>query len=199
MKSTADPQNRVNDRGRFKLLSITESTTRTRTIFESEVRMKRGAVMAGTAQFMARAILLQSDAEPDVHEAIHDLESFIWVLSYCAMHNLQLRASEKTTPEEVQAESKALQTLFSQTFSQTTLKGIAAERHGLCQGFLFTTDKDAQKIVKRFMSQALVDLIKDVSQLIYDAYHPFCPVPFDHGSLLAVTDKAIVSLEPLVA
>ncbi|KAG5650556.1 hypothetical protein H0H81_011827 [Sphagnurus paluster] len=192
VESTIGPQNRFNDRG--KLLSVTEPTTRTHTTFESEVRIKRGAVMTGTAQFMARAILLQSEAKPVVHEAIHDVESFIWVLSYCVMRNLQLRASKQTTPQEVRAESKAFQSLFSRTFSKTTTKGIAAERHGLCQGFVFTTDKDVQKIIKHFMSQALVDLMKDVSILIYDAFHPFNPVLFDHNALLAAIDKAIVSL-----
>ncbi|PPQ83145.1 hypothetical protein CVT25_005388 [Psilocybe cyanescens] len=192
VESTIGTQHKYNDTG--KLLSITEPTTRTHIKFEPKAKIQRGAVMTGTAQFMARAILLQSDAKPVVHEAIHDVESFIWVLSYCVMRNLQLQASKQTTPQEVRAESKAFQSLFSRTFSKMTHKGIAAERHGFCQGFVFTTNKDVQKIIKHFMSQALVDLIKDVSELIYDAFHPFRPVLFDHNALLAVTDKAITSL-----
>ena len=41
VKSTVGPQNKYNDRGRF--LSVTEPTTRTHTIFESTVTVKRGA------------------------------------------------------------------------------------------------------------------------------------------------------------
>ena len=53
---------------------------------------------------MARRILLQEverTTEQVVHEATHDVESFVWVLSYCVMRNLYHRASRRTAPKEV--------------------------------------------------------------------------------------------------
>ncbi|KIM86984.1 hypothetical protein PILCRDRAFT_815428 [Piloderma croceum F 1598] len=82
----------------------------------------------GTAQFMARRILLQDlqmTTGNIVHEVSHDVESFIWVLSYCVMRNLYLRASQRSAPKEVRDQSHAIRYLLRQTFGQTITKAIA--------------------------------------------------------------------------
>lgn len=62
----------------------------------AEAARRANGITQGTAQFMARAILEANDANIHVaHETAHDVESFIWVLSYCVMRNLQIRASEE--------------------------------------------------------------------------------------------------------
>ncbi|KAF8968594.1 hypothetical protein BDZ97DRAFT_358403 [Flammula alnicola] len=101
VESIIDAQNRYENKG--NMLSTTDATTCTHTTFESTVTVKRGAVMTGTAQFMARTILLQEvDSNGDVvHEATHDVESFIWVLSYCVMGNLCDQAFKSTAQKEV--------------------------------------------------------------------------------------------------
>ncbi|KAF8230933.1 hypothetical protein L208DRAFT_1399775 [Tricholoma matsutake] len=113
------------------MLSRTQPTSRTHTTFESTVTVKRGAGMTGTAQFMARHILLQGGkhtTERVVHEATHDVESSIWVLSYCVMHHLYHRASQRSPPKEVRDQCHAFRSLLRQAFSQTTTKAIATER-----------------------------------------------------------------------
>jgi len=53
---------------------------------------------------MSREILVPQ--RPVVHQVAHDVESYIWVLSYCVMRNLQLRAVRRAAPQEVQANAK---------------------------------------------------------------------------------------------
>ncbi|KAF8971192.1 hypothetical protein BDZ97DRAFT_1914201 [Flammula alnicola] len=193
--NTVGPVNRYGDRG--NVLFRTQPTTRTHITFESTVTVKRGAGITGTAQFMARDILLQeisTTTERVVHKPGHDVESFIWVLSYCVMRNLYHRASEGSAPKEVHDQSPALRSVFRNVFSQTTTKTIAEVRQSGSSGLLFPRDRDVKDIVAKFMSNALVTLFKDLGGLLYIAANPFTSTSLTHDTLLEVVDKAIASL-----
>ncbi|KAF8971209.1 hypothetical protein BDZ97DRAFT_1346930 [Flammula alnicola] len=125
--STVGPVSRYGDRG--NVLSTTQPTPLTHITFESTV--KRGADMTGTAQFMARDILLQevnSTTEDAAHKLGHVIESFVWVFSYCVMRNLCHRASEGSAPKEVRDECKEFRYLFHRAFGHVTAGGIANQR-----------------------------------------------------------------------
>ncbi|KIL53879.1 hypothetical protein M378DRAFT_201229, partial [Amanita muscaria Koide BX008] len=185
--SVIGPQNRYDDRGR--VVSKTEPTTRTHTTFESTVTVKRGAGMTGTAQFMARRILLQEvqGTTRVVHEATHDVESFVWVLSYCVMRKLYLRASQQSAPKEVRNQCHAFRLLFRQAFGQTSSMAIATERQSGSYALEFPTlHRVVSDIIANFMSDTLVVLFKDLQGLIHRAQDPFNPTPLTHDALLAV-------------
>jgi hypothetical protein len=61
---------------------------------------------------MARKILSLQGTQPVVHQATHGVESFIWVLSFCVMRNVQLWAINKAAPTDVYAQCKAFRTIF---------------------------------------------------------------------------------------
>ncbi|GLB41537.1 hypothetical protein LshimejAT787_1001370 [Lyophyllum shimeji] len=191
---TISPKNRYDARGR--LLFRTQGTTSTHTTFASTVTVKRGASMTGTAQFMAHAILEASTETnaPLVHQAKHDVESFIWVLAYCVMRNLFNRASRPSAPQDAQTQYPALKSLFSQTFSQTTARAIAAQRQSRSLGLRFTTQRDVEAIVKNFMSDPLVNLFKNLQGLVHKVTDPFQPYPLTHDDLLAPVNGAIALL-----
>src|ERR1700678_4434413 len=109
---------------------------------------------------MARSVLLQADniSVRTVHGAAHDVESFIWVLSYSVMWNLYHRAYEQSVSKEVQNERFALRNLFSQAFGQTTPENIAGQRHSVSPCLLFPTKRSVNNIVSSFMSDALISL-----------------------------------------
>jgi len=146
---------------------------------------------------MARHILLQSvsiSAERTVHAAAHDVESFIWVLSYSVMRNLYHRASQRSTSKEVQDERVTFRNLFSQAFGQTTPWAIAAQRQSGSFCLVFPEDNGVNKIISSFMSNALISLFKNLRGLIHHATDPFNPTPLTHVALLAVIDNAVDSL-----
>ncbi|KAF8966884.1 hypothetical protein BDZ97DRAFT_2057176 [Flammula alnicola] len=182
--STISPQNKYNDQG--SVLSITETATRTHTAFESTASVKRGAGMTGTTQFMARQILwgIINPGKRVVHEAKHDVESFIWVLSYCVMRNLYHRAAKETAPKEVGDQCKAFRSLFRRAFSQTTVDDIANARH----------NPDVSAIIANFMSNALVTLFETLEDLVHEACRRLDPTPLTHDALLAAVNNAITSL-----
>ncbi|GLB41613.1 hypothetical protein LshimejAT787_1002130 [Lyophyllum shimeji] len=187
---TISPKNRYDDQGR--LLFRTQGTASTHTTFASTVTVKRGASMTGTAQFMARAILRASSST--VHQAQHDVESFIWVLAYCVMRNLCDRASRPSAPQDARAQYTVLKSLFSVTFSQTTARTIAAQRQSGSLGLIFPTDDDVEAIVKNFMSDPLVNLFATLGGLVHKATDPFEPYPLTHDDLLAPVNDAIALL-----
>ena len=146
---------------------------------------------------MAQRILLQSvsiSAERTVHEAAHDVESFIWVLSYSVMRNLYHRASQRSTSKEVQDERVTFRNLFSQAFGQTTPWAIAAQRQSGSFCLVFPEDNGVNKIVSSFMTGALISLFKNLRGLIHYATDPFNPTPLTHVALLAVINNAVDSL-----
>jgi hypothetical protein len=121
---------------------------------------------------MARHILLQGGkgkhtTERVVHEATHDVESFVWVLSYCVMRNLYHRASQRSSPKEVRDQCHAFRSLIRQAFGQTTTKAIATERQSGSYALNFPTDDDVIEITTSFMSDALVALFRDLRGLIH--------------------------------
>lgn len=188
------PQNRYNDQGR--LISRTQATTRTHVTFESIVTVKRGAGMTGTAQFMARQMLRGATqaAERVVHEARHDVESFLWVLSYCVMRSLYHRASKKSAPKEVRGQCAAFRSLFRLTFGWQTPKAIAGARQSGSDGLIFPTDPDVRAIVANFMTEALVALFVALRILIHRAGDPLDPTPLTHDALLGAVNDTIALL-----
>ncbi|KAF8966888.1 hypothetical protein BDZ97DRAFT_585476 [Flammula alnicola] len=192
--STVNPQNRHNDR--WHMLSGTETATRTYTTFESTVSVKQGAGMTGTTQFMAWQILwgVINPGKRVVHEAKHDVESFIWVLSYCVMRNLYHRAAKGTAPKEVGDQCKAFRFLFRRAFSQTTVDHIANERHSWSRGLIFPQDQRINAIITNFMSNALATLFETLQILVHRAGDPGDRTPLTHDALLAAVNDAIASL-----
>ena len=145
---------------------------------------------------MARHILLQGGkhtTERVVHEATHDVESFVWVLSYCVMRNLYHRASQRSAPKEVRDQCHAFRSLLRQAFGQTTTKAIATERQSGSYALTFPTDDDVIEITTSFMSDALVALFQDLRGLIHCAADPFNPTPLTHDSILAVVNQRLAS------
>jgi hypothetical protein len=147
---------------------------------------------------MARRILLQEverTTQRVVHEATHDVESFVWVLSYCVMRNLYHRASQRSAPKEVREQCRAFRSLFRQAFGQTTTKAIATERQSGSYALTFPRDDDVIEITTSFMSDALVALFKDLQGLIYRAMDPFTNTnPLTHDVLLLVVCHRLESL-----
>ena len=147
---------------------------------------------------MARDILLReewSTTEWVVHEATHDVESFVWVLSYCVMRNLCHRASRRTAPKEVRDQCHAFRILFYQAFGQTTALSIAAERQSRSIALTFPRmTRRVGEITKSFVSDALVALFQDLQDLISRAAIIFNPTPLTHDSLLAVVNQRLASL-----
>jgi len=147
---------------------------------------------------MARSILLQSvsnSAGRIVHEAAHDVESFIWVLSYSVMRNLNHRASERSASKEVRDQRVAFRNLFSQAFGQTTPENIAERRQSGSSCLLFPDNRRVNEIISSFMSNALIFLFKGLQGLIHRATDPFNPTPLTHDALLRVVNNAINSLQ----
>jgi hypothetical protein len=137
---------------------------------------------------MARQILLQGGAV--VHEAAHDVESFIWVLSYCVMRNLCYRASQSSAPE-VRNQCRVFRSLFREAFGRTTAKAIAHERHSMCYALIFIEDNDVNEVITKCMSEPLIALFHDLRGLMHRLDDPFNPTPLTHDSLLAVVDQRL--------
>ncbi|KAF8072220.1 hypothetical protein FPV67DRAFT_1623101 [Lyophyllum atratum] len=188
---TISPKNRYDDQGRF--LYKRQETTSTHTKFASTVTVQRGANMTGTAQFMAVQIL---DASSDtVHQARHDIESFIWVLSYCVLRSLHRRASDQSAPQDARAQFVALKVIFSKTFSQTTAEDIAQQRQSGSRGLKFPKNSAVEALVKNFMSAPLVNLFAALQGLVHKATDPFHPTSLTHDDLLAPVNDAIALLQ----
>ena len=147
---------------------------------------------------MARRILLQEverTTERVVHEATHDVESFVWVLSYCVMRNLYQRASQRSAPKEAREQCHAFRSLLRRAFGQTTTMAIATERQSGSYGLTFPRLHYVNDIIANFMSNALVALFKDLQGLIHHATDPFNPIPLTHAALLAAVNQKLVSLQ----
>ena len=146
---------------------------------------------------MARKILLQGakrTAVQVVHESTHDVESFIWVLSYCVMRNLCHRASQRFAPMEVRNQSHALKVRLRRAFGQTTTGFIAELRQSGSSALTFPEESDVNEITRSFMSDALVALFHDLRGLIHRHDDPFDPTALTHDSLLAVVNQRLASL-----
>lgn len=144
---------------------------------------------------MARDILTSKGNV--VHEATHDLESFIWVLSYCVMRNLQTKAFSKDATEAVKAQRNELKKLFVGAFAQTTAKKILAARNSACTALIFPKDEDISEIIAAFMGEHLITLFRELEDLVWSVSKPSNPGRLTHDDLLEVVDKGITSLEYL--
>lgn len=148
---------------------------------------------------MAGAILLQgvdNVMERTVHEAAHDVESFIWALSYSVMRNLYHRASQQSVSKEVRDQRVTFRYLFGQAFGQTTPRAIASQRHGWAYCLTFPRDRGVNKIVSSFMSDALISFFRVLQGIIHHANDPVNPPsPLTHDALLEVVNTAISNLQ----
>ncbi|KAF8174888.1 hypothetical protein BJ912DRAFT_989460 [Pholiota molesta] len=165
-----------------------EPMTRTHPIFE------------GTPQFMSRALLLQ--AENGVTRFVHgpndDVESFIWVLSYCVMRNLHHQASHHAL-EDIRDQSASLQSVFREAFGQVTAWNLASHRHSNADALEFPITRAIDKIIEAFMSEALIDLFVDFQVLLADAHKPRpYSTPLTHDILLTKVGKAIAKLDGVI-
>ena len=125
---------------------------------------------------MAWRILLQEvecTTERVVHEATHDVESFVWVLSCCVMRNLYHRASQRSAPKEVREQCHAFRSLLFRAFGQTITMAIAKERQSGSYGLTFPRFHSVHGIIANFMSDTLVALFQDLQGLIHRAMDPF--------------------------
>lgn len=129
-------------------------------------------MLQGTAQFMAQKILSPQGTQRIVHQAIHDVESFIWVLSFCHMCNVQLRAINKAAPADIHAQCKAFRTVFCRVFGRATPDDIADERQSGSRALTFPIDPKVDRIVTKFMSGPLSELFFDLQILVHAAQAP---------------------------
>jgi hypothetical protein len=135
-----------------------------------------------------------------VHGAKDDVESFIWVLSYCVMRNLYNRASHKNAlqdvgpPKDVQILLSKFRSLFSTAFGETDLGKLAQARSSSAVALVFPEYDTVEQITTRFMSRALISLFEDLKQLVHDN-HPNGSMPLTHDSLLEKVNNAITKLE----
>lgn len=143
---------------------------------------------------MALAILRNKGAI--VHEPAHDVESFIWVFSYCVMRNLLIRYNaSKDVPQEAKNQGKEFRKLFSAAFSQTTFKSIGVARSHSSPALIFPEDEDVDWIIESFMSKTLVNLFVGLRDLIWAVEKPSGGgMQLTHDDLLKVVDEAIESL-----
>jgi len=143
---------------------------------------------------MARNLLLQNTSRPVVHEAKHDVESFIWVLSYSIMRNLYKKASKRSATKEVRDQCAALRSQFRDCFGQATTKAIAHARQSGSPGLMFPEDSDIDAIVTKFMSNAVVVLFQTLQDLVHKAGDRLNPTVLTHDMLLTAVNQAITSL-----
>lgn len=143
---------------------------------------------------MAGQLLRRRINEYIIHQPKHDVESFIWVLSYCVMRNLYRRAFERSALREVSDQRAMFRTLFRQAFGQQTVRSIAIARQSMSDALIFTTEPDVQNIVENFMSQALISLFGDLQVLIHGASSPRDPIPLTHDALLTAVNNTILLL-----
>jgi len=139
---------------------------------------------------MAAAILLQRGV---VHEANHDIESFIWVFSYCVMRNLLIRSSNQPNPE-LKGQCKDFREEFALVFAQTTFKKIETMRNHKSPALTFPENPAVNRIIESFMSESLLNLFLDLQDLIYSAHKRRNAAPLTHDQLLEVINTAINSL-----
>ncbi|KAF7976750.1 hypothetical protein HWV62_5734 [Athelia sp. TMB] len=93
-------------------------------------RVKRGAVMTGTAQFMAMEILQAIiDKVEVVHQVRHDVESFGWVLGYAFS---RYHAAKNRLPGTITEEdwNKKVFLTFSRNFGRSNIDEIYSVRSG---------------------------------------------------------------------
>jgi hypothetical protein len=150
----------------------------------------------GTAQFMAWE-LLQADTQlgPVKHEQKHDVESFIWVLSYCVMRFL-LNLKGNKAAAGMKSEFDELKDLFDLAFGQTTRDTIAAERSSHCRVFSFISNPKISGITTKYSSKPIAKLFSTLRTMIHAAspFMPPEPTPLTHEAVLAQVDTAIESL-----
>lgn len=152
-------------------------------------------MVQGTAQFMARELLdPYQSIQPIVHEKKHDVESFIWVLSYCILRFINDHVLKSAAKSEVQVEAPEFENLFNSAFGKSTRHSIATERQSGSPVFSFVYSPTFSEITKR-MSNALIKLLLTLRQMIHDASSfGASPIPLTHDALLAAVNTAIESL-----
>ncbi|KAF9474503.1 hypothetical protein BDN70DRAFT_997028 [Pholiota conissans] len=154
------------------------------------ISVKRGAAMTGTIQFMTYELLKNNGV---VHEEKHDVESFVWVLSYCVLRSLCLRAFEHNGCPL--SERKEIGAIFQNAFGQTKRQFVANLRTGQANTVTFPNDSESQVswIIQHFMSKALVKLFEDVGSL--PLRKAALKEPLTHESLLLLVNNAIAEIE----
>ena len=129
------------------------------------------------------------------HEARHDVESFIWVLSYAVLRNLCHQASKPSTSQEIQGQYPALRTQFRTAFSQVTAANIAVQRTIVSPALRFSADEEVEAITTNFMSDPLVSLFRFLRTCVHRSQDPEAPTPLCHDILLNAVQDAIVALQ----
>lgn len=206
--TTVSPQDKFNNHGHA--VSKTEPMTHMHITFESKVEVERGAPMTvcyiiatpifwanhflqGTAQFMASELLEQEPTGSVEHQVKHDMESFIWVLSYFVMRNIFDRAS-KSSMQEVRSQCSNFRKIIRQAFGFTTKVDIAAARQSRSAILVFPKRLVINQIVSNFMTPGLINLFHSFETIVHHAHDPQSPTAITHSALLKVVDKAITLL-----
>lgn len=142
---------------------------------------------------MAQEIVLQvSENRPVTHEVKHDVESFIWVFSYCVMRRLYLLAFRHKEPA-VRAQRKNFRKIFSGAFSQTSPDQIALARVWISPALHFPLNGTVASIIENLMNQTLIDVFEALRRLVQTAQADV-ENNLTHELLLEVVNKAIESL-----
>ncbi|PPQ92803.1 hypothetical protein CVT25_004061 [Psilocybe cyanescens] len=147
----------------------------------------------GTAQFMARDLLQYRTVH---HGVRHDVESFIWVFSYCVMRNLYDRAS-KSQDEAIRSQKDSFLQIYRNAFGQTTYREISERRNAECFTLEFPRDKDVAKIVAAFMSKPLISLVIKLGNIIHDGIGRRARNPINREAVLEAVKKTILEIHVL--
>lgn len=127
------------------------------------------------------------EMQPPVHQAKHDIESFLWVLSYTILRHLS--ESSDTTMLETK---KSASNLFKHCFGHLQVATLASKRTGN-SGPIHLMAKFAS--IRQALSRPTVVLLENIEDMLMAAHRRNEPEELRHDAVLAALDDAIASLE----
>lgn len=148
-------------------------------------------VSQGTLQFMAHHLLLcmafSRYMQPLEHQAKHDIESILWVLSYAILRHLS-ESTDDTVPQLQESASLA----YKACFSHVQITTLAARRTGCSGPFFFMTTFAS---IRQALSRPTVVLLENIEDMLTAAHRRIEPEELRHDAVLAALDDAIASLQ----
>jgi hypothetical protein len=148
---------------------------------------------------MSRALLKQAAVgkTTSVPGPNDDVESFVWVLSYCVMRNLYQQAFRREE-KDIRDQFEFLGYMFHQVFGQVDIRQLALHRQSGSDALEFPVTETIDKIIAAYMSDALVCLFGRLQDLLADAHKRYGPTPLTHVIILTKVNDAIAELEEAI-
>ncbi|KAF4619784.1 hypothetical protein D9613_004752 [Agrocybe pediades] len=170
--------------------------------------IRRGLAISGNVQFLALEILdaLPSSRDGRVQRsATHDVQSFIWSISYClwraAVSRLWVLVSENTDPvlkREIKGEYGTILSVFRTSYGQVSYREIAIWRTNRSPA-LASFFKDSDEIYQILRRRGLINdrisrFIESLSKLLIDDFYSGLYAKPSYQDLLKAIDDAIAQL-----